>query len=200
MLGDRVLVCTRPWPNLSTSLKFSFFWGISAWWAGEERFGVALLQIQKLGVASTTWSLSLSHCLGTIYPAQISSLSILHLYPRPSFSLLNQEHPGETPGKWFMNISPLSFFASSINPKLASLRQCQAQPQALHVQIAITGPALPPVSTYPVPGGPPWSTPKPPEPFPALQSIYLRLNSISGSSLISLCVGARMRSFVLILN
>lgn len=97
-----------------------------------------------------------------------------HLHPHPSSvprqssSLLHQEYPGESPGKRFSDVSPLSFFPSSINQKLAPLRQCQAQPQAPHEQIALPGPTPPPASTsYPVPGGPLRSTAKPPEPFPA---------------------------------
>lgn len=137
--------------------------------------------------------------LGPIYPARTSSLPILRLHPRPSFSLWNQDHPGEFPGKWFTNVSPPPLSLSLLHQSGASSTQT----------VPGTAPGIACAESYPRPRPPsslrlprswrstPIHTQTPSQP---LQCIHLRLNSISGSSLISLCVGARMRSFVLILN
>lgn len=113
---------------------------------------------------------------------------ILHLHPRPSFPLLNQEHPGEFPQKMVHRRQP-SLFSSSINSEASSTRTVPG-----------TAPGITRADSYHRPHPSSIHTQTPQSPSQALQCIYLKLNSISGSSLISLCVGARMRSLVLILN
>lgn len=68
--------------------------------------------------ASAPWSLSLSHSPGS-YLSLPKHHPVLHLLPRPSFSLLNQEHPGEFPRKMVHRHQP-SLFSSSISSEASS--------------------------------------------------------------------------------